>query len=102
MVKEVTLDMANNMESAVKSLFPNADLITDHFHVVKLVIDALQHIRIKYRWEELDKENIAIKQAKENNQKYISFKYENDDTPKQLLSRSRYLIVKRVVQWTEN
>ena len=102
MVKEVTLDMANNMESAVKSLFPNARLITDHFHVVKLVVDALQHIRIKLRWEELDKENNAIKQAKENKQKYIPFVYENEDTPKQLLARSRYIIVKRKEQWTEN
>jgi transposase len=51
------------MESAARTIFPNARLITDHFHVVKLVVDALQHIRIKLRWEELDKENKAIKQA---------------------------------------
>lgn len=101
-VKEVSLDMANNMESAVKSLFPNARLVTDHFHVVKLVVDALQHIRIKLRWDELDKENKAIKQAKENKQKYIPFIYENEDTPKQLLARCRYIIVKRKNEWTEN
>jgi transposase len=46
-VKEVTLDMAKNMESASKMSFPNASIITDRFHVVKLVIDALQHTRIK-------------------------------------------------------
>jgi transposase len=45
-VKEITLDMARNMESAVKEAFPNASLVTDRFHVVKLAIDALQHIRV--------------------------------------------------------
>jgi transposase len=97
MVKEVTLDMANNMESAVKSLFPKARLITDHFHVVKLVVDALQHIHIKLRWDELEKENNAIKQAKENKQKYIPLVYENEDTPKQLLARCRYIIEKEKI-----
>ena len=63
-VKEVTLDMAKNIEFAVKMSFPEAYFVTDRFHVVKLVMESLQHIRIKYRWEELDKENEAIIQAK--------------------------------------
>jgi len=62
-VKEVTLDMAKNMEAAVRPCFPNANLVTDRFHVVKLAIDALQHVRIKLRWEELDKENLAIENS---------------------------------------
>ncbi|HRP91186.1 MAG TPA: transposase [Edaphocola sp.] len=49
-VKEVTLDMANNMAYAVKISFPEAMLTTDHFHVIKLGMEALQHVRIKYRW----------------------------------------------------
>jgi len=49
LVKEVTLDMAKNMEASIKISFPNAEVVTDRFHVVKLAIDALQHIRIKYR-----------------------------------------------------
>jgi transposase len=48
-VKEVTLDMAKNMEAAVKTVFPNATLVTDRFHVVKLAMEALQHIRINER-----------------------------------------------------
>ena len=63
-VKEVTLDMANNMESAARQSFPDSKLVTDRFHVVRLATEALQHIRIKYRWEELDKENNAIEAAK--------------------------------------
>lgn len=60
-VKEVTLDMAKNMEAAVKEVFTNATLVTDRFHVIKLVMEALQHIRINLRWNELNKENEAIK-----------------------------------------
>ncbi len=100
-VKEVTLDMAKNMESVVKSAFPNAQPVTDRFHVVKLVIDALQHIRIKYRWVELDRENKAIKKAKESGKKYISKVFSNGDTPKQLLARSRFLLFKEPSKWTE-
>lgn len=96
-VKEVTLDMANNMSHAVKMSFPNAMQTTDHFHVIKLAMEALQHIRIKYRWEEMDKENLAIKQAKEKGVKYKPTLQPNEDTPKQLLARCRYVIVKKSV-----
>ena len=48
-VKEVTLDMAKNMESAVKQSFPCSTLVIDRFHVVKLAIEAIQHLRIAYR-----------------------------------------------------
>jgi transposase len=63
-VKEITLDMAKNMEAAVKTVFTKATLVTDRFHMVKLAMEALQHIRINKRWEELDTENEAISQAK--------------------------------------
>lgn len=101
-VKEVTLDMAKNMESAVKMTFPEAKLVVDRFHVVRLVIDALQHIRIKLRWDELDKENQAIQEAKEKGTKYKPKVYSNGDSPKQLLARSRFILAKKEVNWTEN
>jgi hypothetical protein len=59
-------------------------------------MEALQHIRVKYRWEETDKENLAIKQAKEKGEKYKPTLLSNEDTPKQLLARSRYVIVKKI------
>lgn len=94
--------MANNMQLASKRAFPETYLVTDRFHVVKLVLEALQHLRIKYRWEEIENENQAIKKAKEKNIKYVPVTFENDDTPKQLLARSRYIIAKKQNQWTEN
>ncbi|WP_016991028.1 transposase [Flavobacterium sp. ACAM 123] len=102
LVKEITLDMANNIQLASRMCFPESSLVTDRFHVVKLVLDALQHQRIKLRWEAIEKENQAIKQAKEQGIKYIPITLENDDTPKQLLARSRYIIAKKQNQWTDN
>jgi len=101
-VKEVSLDMAKNMESSVKTCFPNANLVTDRFHVVKLVTDALQHVRVKLRWEELDKENEAIDEARKQNKKHKPEILENGDTPKQLLARSRFVIAKKPTDWTDN
>ena len=66
-VKAITLDMANNMQLASRMCFPESYLVTDRFHVVKLVMEAMQHLRIKYRWEEIEKENLAIKAAKIKN-----------------------------------
>lgn len=101
-VKEVTLDMAKNMESSVKQVFTKANLVTDRFHVIKLAMEALQHIRVSLRWKELDKENESIKQAKEQQKKYEPILLENGETPKQLLVRCKYILVKKPNEWTEN
>jgi len=100
-VKEVTLDMARNMETAVIKSFPNANIVTDRFHVVKLVLDAVQHLRVKHRWEELDKENKKIELSKTSGVRYKSKEYSNGDSPKQLLARSRYILAKKEKNWTE-
>ena len=101
LVKEVTLDMANNMEASVRTAFPYAKLVTDRFHVVKLLIDALQHVRINYRWEALAIENEQIKICRKKGEKYKAKEFTNGDTPKQLLARSRYILAKKEHKWTE-
>jgi transposase len=101
-VEEVTLDMAKNMESAVKTVFSKCILVTDRFHVVKLSMEALQHLRIKQRWKELDKENAAIEESKKSKEKYKPIVLENDDTHKQLLARCRYVLAKKPYQWTDS
>ena len=101
-VKEITLDMAKNMEASVKIAFPKATLVTDRFHVVKLAMESLQHLRIKERWKELDKENKAILEAKKEGKRHKPIQLSNGDTPKQLLARSRYIIAKKTNDWTEN
>jgi len=101
-VKEVTLDMANNMSLSIEQAFPNAKKTTDRFHVIKLAMEALQHKRVKERWKAMDEENKNIAQAKRKKVKYVQETFRNGDTPKQLLSRSRYIIAKKHGEWTSN
>lgn len=99
-VREVTLDMAANMNRIVTRCFVKADKVIDRFHVQKLAYDAVQEIRIKYRWEALDKENGSIKDSKIAGKPYYPELLENGDTLKQLLARSRYLLFKHRDKWT--
>ena len=101
-VKEVTVDLAANMNKIGRTAFPQARLIMDRFHVQQLPSEALQQMRIKYRWEAIDKETEQIKLAKEQHKKYQPEVFENGDTPKQLLARSRYLLFKPKTKWTAN
>lgn len=101
-VAEITLDMAGNMGLIAKKCFPNATKVTDRFHVQKLASEALQEIRIKYRWQSIDLENDAIEKAKNANKKYESEVLPNGDTLKQLLARSRYFLYKNKSKWSQN
>ena len=101
-VKEVSMDMARNMGLAIKNSFPNCKMVIDHFHVVRLVMDAMQHMRVGLRWKAIAEENYAIKEAKDNNQKYIAEILPNGDTLRELLARSRYLLYKLEDDWTLN
>lgn len=102
MVKEVTLDMANSMNLIIKKCFPKATLVIDRFHVQKLACDVVQDTRIKYRWEAIDQDNQQYKLAKNEQREYKPFVFENGDTRKQLLARSRYLLFKPSHKWTES
>ncbi|MDL5511282.1 transposase [Arenibacter sp. M-2] len=101
-VKEITLDMANSMKTIAKKCFPKAVQVTDRFHVQKLALEALQDIRIKHRWDAIDLENEQIKRAKEKNRAFVPKEFNNGDTRKQLLARSRYLLYKSPNNWTRN
>lgn len=94
------MDMANSMKNIATKCFPEAVQVTDRFHVQKLANEALQDIRVQERWKALDEENQAIKQARDNNTKYEGFEYDNGDTKKQLLIRSRYLLTMSPDKWT--
>lgn len=100
LVKEISVDMANNMEKAASESFKRASIVTDRFHVAKLVNEAVQEIRIRYRWEAIEEENNLIKKSKETGVKYETITFENGDTKKQLLARSRYLLFKSSSKWT--
>nr|WP_255490587.1 transposase [Dysgonomonas sp. 511] len=99
-VKEVTLDMAANMGVIVTRCFPKASQVTDRFHVQKLACDALQDMRIAFRWKAIEQENKEIALAKENKESYVPLILENGETHRQLLIRSRYLLFKNEDKWT--
>ena len=99
-VKEVTLDMAGSMKLIAKRCFPNAVQVIDRFHVQKLATEALQDLRIQHRWEAIDLENTLLTEAKERKKKPEIEVFENGDTRKQLLARSRYLLYKTKEMWT--
>lgn len=99
-VREITLDMAATMVKIAKKSFPKASIVTDRFHVQQLAYDAVQEMRIAYRWEAIEQENKEIELAKSTKKKYIPNILENGDTLKQLLARSRYILFKRENKWT--
>ena len=101
LVEEVTLDMAESMRKIVRRCFPCALRVIDRFHVQKLAYDAIQEMRIEYRWEAINEETEAKEQAKLSGKKYVPEELENGDTKKQLLARSRYLLFKSADKWTE-
>ena len=99
-VTEVTLDMSNAMDAIVRPSFPQADLVTDRFHVQQLVSEAVQEIRNQLRRAALKEETVAILLARKEKRLYLPKVYTNGDTTKQLLSRSFYLLFKSPNHWT--
>ena len=76
-VQEVTLDLSESMRKIVR-------------------------IRIGHRWEAIQDETNARQEAKGLKKKYISLTFENGDTRKELLARSRYLLFKSAEKWTDS
>ena len=93
-VKEVTLDLSPTMMRIVRTGFPNATMTNDRFHVQKLFYEAIDELRITYRWMARDLENDEIQRCKEQNIEYVPFRYTNGDTRKQLLARAKHVLVK--------
>ena len=107
-VETITKDLAENYDWIARTLFPKAERIDDKFHVIKLVGEALQAIRVRYRQEalteerkrrEIYNEEIAKmrNEAKKNKQQFKTKDfpfppqkhYKNDETKRELLARSR-------------
>ncbi len=98
-VKEITLDMAGSMKRIAKRCFPCADQVIDRFHVQKLAMEALQEIRVRHRWEAIKTENKETERT-DKDKKPTTEVFENGDSRKQLLARSRYLLYKSREKWT--
>lgn len=99
-VKEITIDLSPTMKKIAQSAFPNAKIVSDRFHVQKLMNEAVTDVRVNHRWEAIDQENNEMLLAKETGHKFIPHTFENGDTRKQLLARSRHIVMKNRTKWT--
>ena len=81
-VRNITLDMAGSMCQIAKKCFPNATQIIDRFHVQKLMSEALQDLRILYRWQVMELENNEMKNAKQEHLEYQAKRFDNGDNIK--------------------
>lgn len=112
-VKTVTTDLSSAMMLTVRKAFPAARLINDRFHVQQLMSEAVDQLRICYRWEVLDAENQAIKMHRQKKKeaknkterdrigKWEPERMENGETLPQILSRSKHIILKHWSKWNE-
>ncbi|AUC75932.1 hypothetical protein CW732_09765 [Olleya sp. Bg11-27] len=49
--------MIKSMKTIIKQCFQKTIQVTERLHLQKLVLDALQDIRIKHRWDAVNLEN---------------------------------------------
>lgn len=105
-VETVSKDLAESYDWVARTVFMNAIKIADKFHVIKLGFEALQAIRICYRQAVLTEEREekeAWKKMGKNVKKFPKVKvFENGETRKELLARSRYLLFKFEREWSES
>ncbi|MDH6309004.1 transposase [Dysgonomonas sp. PFB1-18] len=101
-VKEITLDLSPTMRLIAKKAFPRATLVADRFHVQRLMNDAVSDLRVDYRWQAIDLDNNEMALAKQEKRKYIPYVFENGDTRRQLLARSRHIVMKHFSKWTHS
>src|SRR5574344_786983 len=101
-VEEITLDLSDSMRKIVSRVFPKARRVIDLFHIQKLACDAVQEMRIRHRWDAIQKCNDEMEEAKLEGRDYVPERYGNGDTRKELLARSRYLLFKDGGKWTES
>ena len=88
------------MRKIARTSFPKASHVIDRFHIQKLACDAVQELRIRHRWDAIQRANDEMEEAKLNAEAYVPFRYPNGDTRKELLMRSRYLLFKSADHWT--
>lgn len=112
-VKTVTTDLSSAMMLTVRTAFPAAALINDRFHVQQLFSEAVDQLRVRHRWEVLDRENKAIrehrakrkaartKEDRESIGKWEPQRMENGETMPQIMARSRHIILKHRSKWNE-
>ena len=115
-VEVVTMDFSESMRLAVETVFPNARIAVDHFHIIRLAQEAVQQERIACRKEAMERQAAEQRRARSvpelalrtagRNRIRISIpppgRLENGDTRVELLARSRYLLFSTPDRWTDS
>ncbi len=100
-VKEISMDLSPTMQRVARRCFERATIVADRFHVQKLMGEAISELRIEHRWDAIDQDNKERALAKKEDRKYVPYTFRNGDTRRQLLARSRYVLMKNYTKWTE-
>ena len=124
-VKEITMDFSENMHTIAERCFPEATKTIDLFHLIRLLINDMQDLRVRLKrearsedtkarkeWQKrLEKNASRRKEGKKDNRgrpaerKNAAYKPEvlsNGDTVLELLTRSRYLLTYTYDDWSEH
>ena len=122
-VRSITTDLSSAMMLTARRVFPAARLVNDRFHVQQLMSEAVDQLRIRFRWQVLEEENKAMRAHREKNKamrahrekrKAARSKQEREDigswepsrmvngeTLPQIMARSRHIILKHESKWNE-
>lgn len=112
-VKTITTDLSSAMMLTARRAFPFASIINDRFHVQQLMCEAIDQLRIKYRWEVLEQENKKIQEhrerlkaaaSKEERQSigpWSPERMKNGETLPQVLARGKHILLKNHSKWNE-
>ena len=110
-VETVTTDLSSAMMLTVRTVFHRAKLINDRFHVQQLMSEAIDQMRIAFRWEILEAENKAIKEhrakrraARTRAEKELVGEWKpermaNGETKPQIMARSRHILLMHKSKW---
>lgn len=110
-VKTITTDLSAAMMRIARQAFPAAELINDRFHVQQLINEAVDYLRVRYRWEVLDAENKSIREYREKRKEaklqgrsiepWQPTKMSNGETMAQVMVRSKHIVLKHPSKWNE-
>ena len=110
-VVTVTTDLSSAMMLTVRTVFPKAKLINDRFHVQQLMTEAIDQMRIAFRWAVLAEENKAIKEHRAKRKaahtrlekdligEWEPVRMQNGETKPQVMARSRHIILMHKSKW---
>lgn len=96
-VKSVSCDMSPSYKKFCKEMFPNTQLVVDKFHVIKHVMDALNHVRKQIKTQCINDAKTLLVLTKDDNPGQ-----ESTWTDVELLERSRYILCKMQSDWEED